>query len=75
MFFPTLPGDLHRDTDGASSSAAVAHGGGSDLSPAGPGPRGAHPLPSSLLQDPQQSAATAGVAPGPALGPPGSGPL
>lgn len=73
--FSTCPGDLHRDPDRASSSAAAAHGGSSDVSPAGPGPRGAHPLPSPWLQDPQQSAATTGVPSGPALGPPGSGPL
>lgn len=60
-FLPTHPGDLHRNPDRTSSSAAPAHGGGSDLSSAGPGPGGAHPLPASLLQDPQQSAAAAGV--------------
>lgn len=73
--FPTSPGDLHRDPDGAPSSAAAAHGGGADLSPAGSRPRGAHPLPSPLLKDPQQGAAPPGVPPGPAIGPPGTGPL
>lgn len=75
VFVPSCPGDLHRDPDRASSSAPAAHGGSSDLSPAGSGPRGAHPLPSPLLQDPQQSAATTGVPPDPAFGPPDSGPL
>lgn len=60
-FLPTHPGNLHRNPDRASSSVAAAHGGSSDLSPAGPGPRRAHPLPPSLLQDPQQGAAAAGI--------------
>lgn len=60
-FLPTHPGNLHRNPDRTSSSVAAAHGGSSDLSPAGPGPRRAHPLPPSLLQDPQQGAAAAGI--------------
>lgn len=75
LIFHKFLGDVHRDPDRTSPSAAAAHGGSSHLSPAGPGSRGAHPLPSSLLQDPQQSAATAGFPSGPALGLPRSGPL
>lgn len=77
MFFPHYHflGDVHRNPDRASPSAAVADGGSADLSPAVPGPRRAHPLPSSLLQDPQQGAASAGVPAGLAAGPSGSGPL
>lgn len=74
--FATFPGDVHRNPDRASPSAAAADGGGSDLSPAGPGSRGAHSLPSSLLQDPQQSAASISVPSGPTLRPSGpTGPL
>lgn len=69
------PGDLHWDPNWASSSAVAAHGGSSDLPLAGTGPRRAHPLPASLLQDSQQSAASSGVTPGPALKHPGPEPL
>lgn len=60
-YLSAFPGDVHRNPDGASPSAAVADGGSSDLSSPGAGPRGAHPLPSPLLQDPQQGAASVGV--------------